>query len=80
MKWREEIGSFPSYRVTGVHVQDCGAGWKFHIVTADVDNPFAAYCVGKPRPLDGSRSKRSVTSLYTLGSGKWSGCGEQEQP
>jgi hypothetical protein len=33
-----------SYRVTGVEVQDCGGGWKFHIVEADVDQPFVAYC------------------------------------
>jgi hypothetical protein len=24
-------------------VQDCGGGWKFHIVHADVDEPFTAY-------------------------------------
>jgi 8-oxo-dGTP pyrophosphatase MutT (NUDIX family) len=41
----EEIGALPPYRVTEVEVQDCGAGWKFHIVNADVDHPFAAYCV-----------------------------------
>ena len=41
----EEIGFLPFYRMTGVEVQDCGGGWKFHILTADVDHPFAAYCV-----------------------------------
>ena len=41
----EEIGVLPSYRVTGVEVQDCGGGWKFYIVTADVDEPFSAFCV-----------------------------------
>jgi len=40
----EEVGTLPSYRVTGVNVQDCGGGWKFHLVTADVDDPFLAYC------------------------------------
>jgi 8-oxo-dGTP diphosphatase len=41
----EEIGSIPDYRVTGVDVQDCGAGWKFHIVKAEVNSPFTAFCV-----------------------------------
>jgi len=41
----EEIGQLPAYRVTGVEVQDCGGAWKFHIVTADVDAPFLAFCV-----------------------------------
>jgi 8-oxo-dGTP diphosphatase len=40
----EEFGMIPSYRVTGVEVQDCGGGWKFHIVTADVDKPFLVFC------------------------------------
>jgi 8-oxo-dGTP pyrophosphatase MutT (NUDIX family) len=41
----EEIGQLPFYRVTGVEVQDCGGAWKFHVVTADVDAPFLAFCV-----------------------------------
>ncbi len=41
----EEIGSLASYQVTGVAVQDCGGGWKFHIVTADVLLQFPAFCV-----------------------------------
>jgi 8-oxo-dGTP pyrophosphatase MutT (NUDIX family) len=41
----EEIGVFPSYRVTDMEVQDCGGGWKFHILTADVDEPFLAFSV-----------------------------------
>jgi 8-oxo-dGTP pyrophosphatase MutT (NUDIX family) len=41
----EEIGVLPNHRVTGVEVQNCGGGWKFHIVTADVDEPFLAFCV-----------------------------------
>ena len=24
-------------------MQDCGDGWKFHIIHADVDEPFTAY-------------------------------------
>jgi 8-oxo-dGTP diphosphatase len=41
----EEIGPVGSYRVTGVDIQDCGGGWKFHTVTADVDSLFQAFCV-----------------------------------
>jgi 8-oxo-dGTP diphosphatase len=41
----EEIGPLDSYRVTGLEVQDCGGGWKFHTVTADVERPFDTYCV-----------------------------------
>jgi 8-oxo-dGTP diphosphatase len=41
----EEIGPLPPYRVTGIGVQDCGGNWKFHILTADVDEPFPAFCV-----------------------------------
>lgn len=76
----EEIGSLPSYRVTGVHVQDCGAGWKFHIVTADVDNPFAAYCVRETEATGWfTQQEMSDLSLHP-GFRKWLGCGEQEQP
>jgi len=39
----EEIWPVPAYQVTGTEVQDCGGGWKFHIVHADVDEPFTAY-------------------------------------
>jgi len=39
----EEIWTVPAYRVTGTEVQDCGGGWKFHIVHADIDEPFTAY-------------------------------------
>jgi len=39
----EEIWPVPAYRVTGIIVQDCGGGWKFHIVCADVEEPFTAY-------------------------------------
>jgi 8-oxo-dGTP diphosphatase len=39
----EEIRPVPAYRVTSIEVQDCGGGWKFHIVHADIDEPFTAY-------------------------------------
>lgn len=39
----EEIWPVPRYRVTGTEVQDCGGGWTFHIVGADVDEAFTAY-------------------------------------
>jgi 8-oxo-dGTP pyrophosphatase MutT (NUDIX family) len=41
----EEIGPLPRYRVSGVEVQDCGGGWKFHIVHAEVNGPFPVFCV-----------------------------------
>jgi 8-oxo-dGTP diphosphatase len=40
----EEIWPVPSYRVMEVAEQDCGGGWRFHIVRADVDATFTAYC------------------------------------
>jgi 8-oxo-dGTP diphosphatase len=39
----EEIWPVPAYRITRTEVQDCGGGWKFHILHADVDEPFTAY-------------------------------------
>jgi 8-oxo-dGTP pyrophosphatase MutT (NUDIX family) len=39
----EQIWPVPAYRVTGIVVQDCGGGWKFHIVGADTGAPFTAY-------------------------------------
>lgn len=41
----EEIGELPPYRVAGVEVQDCCGGWTFHLITADVDQRFDAYCL-----------------------------------
>jgi 8-oxo-dGTP diphosphatase len=41
----EEIGPVFSCRVTGTDTQDCGGGWKFHTITADVDSPFQSFCV-----------------------------------
>ena len=38
-----QIWPVPAYRVTGTAAQDCGGGWKFHIVCADVEAPFTAY-------------------------------------
>jgi hypothetical protein len=49
-RWRlgaevlEEIGSLPAHRITAVEEQDCGGGWHFSIFTADVAEPFDAYC------------------------------------
>ena len=42
---QEEIGPLGPYRTTGIEVQDCGGGWRFHIVTADVDAMFPTFCV-----------------------------------
>jgi hypothetical protein len=41
----EEVGTLPSYRVTGIVDQDCGGGWVFHLMSADVDRRFEAFCV-----------------------------------
>jgi 8-oxo-dGTP diphosphatase len=40
----EEVGALPAYRVTGVEAQECGGGWTFQIVAADVDDQFEAIC------------------------------------
>jgi hypothetical protein len=48
----------PAYHVSGTEVQDCGGGWKFHIVHADVDEPFTAYTAAQTDATGGSRSAR----------------------
>ena len=48
----EEIGELPAYRLAGVEVQDCGGGWLFHILTADVEEPFEAYSVQETDATD----------------------------
>jgi len=40
----EEVGQLPSYRVTRIDAQDCGGGWRFHMISAEVDRRFEAYC------------------------------------
>ena len=35
----EEIWPIPRHRVWGVETQDCGAGWQFKIVRAEVERP-----------------------------------------
>lgn len=39
----EEIWPVPAYKVSAVDVQDCGGGWNFHIVVAEIERPFLAY-------------------------------------
>lgn len=39
----EEVGQLPRYRVTAIEAQDCGGGWRFYTISADVDRPFEAY-------------------------------------
>ena len=58
----EEIGVLPDYRITAVEVQDCGGGWSFHILTADVDEPFTAYC-GKQTDATGWFTREEMRSL-----------------
>lgn len=43
-EFQEEIGHLPDYRITGTNIQDCGGDWKFHMLFADVEEQFAAYC------------------------------------
>jgi len=52
----EEIWPLPPYRVNGVDVQDCGGGWRFHIVRAGVSEPFDAYAA----------SQTNATRWFTL--------------
>ena len=40
----EEIGALPRYRVSEIEHQDCGGGWIFHIICADVERQFDAFC------------------------------------
>jgi hypothetical protein len=42
-----EIWPLPPYTVTGVDVQDCGGGWRFPVVRADVSEPFTAYAASQ---------------------------------
>ncbi len=41
---QEEIGVLPDYRVMRVESQGCGGGWVFHIICADVEHQFEAFC------------------------------------
>ena len=43
----EEVGNLPSYRLSAIERQDCGGGWLFHIIIADVDEQFDTYCVNE---------------------------------
>lgn len=54
---REELAVLPVYRITSVEVQDCGGGWLFHLLQADVDFPFTAYC----------GQETDATGWFTLG-------------
>ncbi len=40
---QEEIRRLPEYRLAGAEVQDCGGGWRFELLVADVAEPFDAY-------------------------------------
>lgn len=58
----EEIGTLPPYRLTSIHVEDCGGGWKFHVVVADVAEPFPALC-GKETEAIGWFTMRDIEGL-----------------
>jgi 8-oxo-dGTP pyrophosphatase MutT (NUDIX family) len=59
----EEIGPLPSYRTTGVKVQDCGGEWKFHMILADVDEEFLAFC-GQETVATGWFTEDDMTHLH----------------
>ncbi len=61
-EFQEEIGPLPSYRITGVKVQDCGGQWKFHMILADVDREFQALC-GKETVATGWFTQNDMTNL-----------------
>ena len=58
----EEIGTLPSYRVTGIESQDCGGGWIFHTITADVEDRFDAFC-GQETDATGWFTREEIRSL-----------------
>jgi 8-oxo-dGTP pyrophosphatase MutT (NUDIX family) len=61
----EEIGRLPSsLRVTGIEAQDCGAGWAFHVVTADVDRALEAYCL----------QETDATGWFSSHASRWARC------
>ncbi len=39
----EEMGVLPAYHVTAIDHQDCGGGWIFHVICADIDAEFDAF-------------------------------------
>jgi len=41
----EEIGPLPPIRVTSIELQECGGGWQFYLISADVEQLFGAFCV-----------------------------------
>jgi len=75
---QEKILSLPTYRVTGVEVQDCGGGWKSHIVTADVDRTLDAYC-GQETDATGWFTREGMRYLsLDPGIQKWLSRGAEE--
>lgn len=61
-EFQEEIGTLPSYRITGVKVQDCGGHWKFHMILADVEEEFLAFC-GKETVATGWFTESDMANL-----------------
>jgi len=41
----EGIWPVPRHRVTGVETEDCGGGWQFHLICADVSQLFTVHPV-----------------------------------
>ena len=77
-KAAEQIWPVPAYRVTGIEVQDCGGGWKFHIVGADIDAPFTA-CTARDTDATGWFTMPEMRGLRLYsGIRRW--VDEQPQP
>jgi len=73
-----QIWPVPAYRVTGTAVEDCGGGWKFHVVCADADAPFRAY-TARETDATGWFTLEEMSSLR-LYSGVRQWLDEQRQP
>ena len=58
----EEIGRLPPYRVTGIDAQDCGGGWIFYVLRADVRPSFPSFCVRETQAT-GWFTRREMDSL-----------------
>lgn len=41
------VGDLPPYRIACIDTEDCGGGWRFYMIVADVDHAFPAYCLSE---------------------------------